>query len=630
MLVAASVMFAVYAWSSWYWIDLIDEGYFIYLGSRVQAGDLPYRDFDSYYTPGIFYLYAWTFDLFGTSVLPVRILMSAVRVLWALLLYRLTRRVAPWPFAVLPFLAVAAVDAAPVFPEPHPSWPAILATLAMIEAVMRHHEGGGRKWIVVAGMLAGVTFDFKQNVGAFSALALGAYLLLREREQTGWLLVAAQAMFALMLVVAVTTLLWPGWSVYLAVAVWLPLVMTLGLLLWSAWTRTRIEGWSEGVLPFMLDALAAGVAFVVVTLAWLVPLATALGVSGVPWGVFVGHVNQGALILPLDPPPPGTRPVLLVGLWLPMLVATLAGWRGLRSPWTLGGALAATVLIVLLPVMPTADAAIVEDPGFYPWLPYLSDELGGLFTYLPSLGAWLGLAMLLTAIVRRAPLQPLAWYLLIGTLSILALYPRVDTVHAMFAGPPLLVVGAWGLARIYRALTLRVPLPARLLVYVSLLVVPIAAVLPHAYWRFVTIVHADPRSPLPPAYVDLGLERAPVRLPEHIATSVRGAVRFIQEGTPPGEPFFTYAVVPLFNFLADRPNPTRFNHFIAGALTPSDLQAVIQDLDRAKPRYILWDHAGVVYFKTDLTNRVLSDYVWGCYEQVASFTPYLILERRCP
>jgi hypothetical protein len=29
------------------------------------------------------------------------------------------------------------------------------------------------------------------------------------------------------------------------------------------------------------------------------------------------------------------------------------------------------------------------------------------------------------------------------------------------------------------------------------------------------------------------------------------------------------------------------------------------------------------------TNRPLSDYIWSCYEQVANFPPYLILERRC-
>ncbi len=167
-------------------------------------------------------------------------------------------------------------------------------------------------------------------------------------------------------------------------------------------------------------------------------------------------------------------------------------------------------------------------------------------------------------------------------------------------------------------------------VYAALLVLAVAAVAPHAYWRYVTIVHANPRAPEPPPYVDLGLERAQVRLPENIADSVRGAVQLVQAGTPHGQPFFAYPVSPMFHFLADRPNPTRHNHFIAGALTPDDLQEVIRDLDQKKPRYILWDHGGVTYFKAELTNRVLHDYIWSCYAQVDNYTPYLILERRCP
>jgi hypothetical protein len=630
VLVAAAVIFVLYVWSSRYWIDLIDEGYFIYLSSRVQAGDVPYRDFDTYYTPGIFYLYAWTFNLFGVSVMSVRILMSAIRVLWALLLYRLTRRVAPWPFALLPFLVVAAVDAAPIFPEPHPSWPAILATLGLVEAITRHQGGGGRRWIVVAGALAGLTFAFKQNLGAFVALAIGAYLLLQPRPRGGRLLLAAQSGFALVLCLAATVLLWPGRSPQLAATVWLPLLVTVVLLLWSTWSRTRLGGWVDGLQPVLLDAVAAGVAFVAVTLVWLVPLTLQLGFSGVPWGVFVGNVNQGALILPLDPPPPATRTVFLVALWLPLVFATLSGRRGLPSRWLLGSAVALSLAILFLPVGYVVDESLAEDPGFYPWLGYLNDELGGLFIYLPALAAWAGVLMLVTAIVRRVPIAPLAWYLLVGTLTTLALYPRVDTIHAMFAGPPLLVVGAWGLAAAYRTLTRGGGPLSKLLVYASLLVVPVAAVSPHVYWRYVTIIHADPRSATPPPYVDLRLDRAPVRIPENYATSIRGAVQYVQAGTPPGAPFFAYPVDPLFNFLADRPNPTRFNHFIAGALTPSDLQEVIRDLDYAKPRYILWDHGGVMYFKADLTNRELSDYIWGCYSQVANFTPYLILERHCP
>ena len=629
--VAAIAIFALYAWSGRYWIDLIDEGYFVYLGSRVHAGDLPYRDFDSYYTPGIFYLFAWTFDLFGLTVEPIRVLMSAIRVLWAVLLYGLTRRVAPWPFALLPFLVIAAVDASPVFPEPHPSWPAILATLGVVESLARHQAGGGRRWIVIAGALAGLTFAFKQNVGAFAALSVGAYLLLvREYRPVGRLLLLAQGLYALMLGAAATVLLWPGLTVRLGASLWMPLLLTLGLLIWLAWTRPVVKGWTAGLACFLPDAIIAGAAFVAVTLAWLVPLTLALGLSGVPWGLFVGHVNQGALILHLDPPSPATRPVLLVGIWLPVVVAMLGGRRAFPSRDLVLWAVAAGILTILMPTAYVPDELLVEDPGLYPWLSLLEAELGTTFLYIPAFSAWAGLAMLVAARLRGAPTSLLAWYLLAGGLTALAIYPRVDTIHAMFAGPPLLVVGAWGLALAHRALAGRSHLVVQVLVYLSLLIVPVASVVPHVYWRYVTITHADPRSPTPPPYVDLDLERAPVRLPEHIAASVRGAVQYVQAGTPPGAPFFAYPVDPLFNFLADRPNPTRFNHFIAGALTPADLDEVIRDLDRAKPRYVLWDHGGVVYFKSDLTNRPLSDYLWGCYAEVANFTPYLILERHCP
>ena len=46
--------FAAYAWSAQFWIDPVDEGYFLDLADRVQHGALPYRDFATYYTPGVF------------------------------------------------------------------------------------------------------------------------------------------------------------------------------------------------------------------------------------------------------------------------------------------------------------------------------------------------------------------------------------------------------------------------------------------------------------------------------------------------------------------------------------------------------------------------------------------------
>jgi hypothetical protein len=346
---------------------------------------------------------------------------------------------------------------------------------------------------------------------------------------------------------------------------------------------------------------------------------------------------------PIEPPPRIARELGLVAIWLPLGVAA-ACWmlgrtkdegrpRFVLRPSSFVLPVVLSLLLPLIPVVTRPPEELAEDPSFYPWLGILNAQLDTLYLYLPALGAWGALATLVVLLLKRptsgsASLRFLPWYLLAGTLAALAVYPRADALHVMFAGPPLFVVGAWVLWRVHGALVGGLSWMARVAVFATLLIVPVAAVSPHAYWRYVTIVHSDPRAAEPPPYVPVDLDRAPVLAPRHVSDNVRGAVEFVRSNTEPGEPFFAYPVVPLFNFLADRPNPTRFDHFLPGALTPDDLDQVIRNLEQARPRYVLWDHGGVAYWKTDQANRVLSDYIWRCYEPVANFPPYLILERR--
>ena len=117
-------------------------------------------------------------------------------------------------------------------------------------------------------------------------------------------------------------------------------------------------------------------------------------------------------------------------------------------------------------------------------------------------------------------------------------------------------------------------------------------------------------------------QRAPAR-PDGRATTRNGRLPGPQYGA--GRLGLRTRGSPL-NFLADRPNPTRFDHFIR-ALTPDDLHAVVDDLESARPRFVVWDHGGVVFWRTDRPNRILSDYIWRCYKQVGAFRLYLVLER---
>ncbi len=46
-------------------IDVVDEGYFADQAARVLHSEVPYRDFDSLYTPGLLYLNAGPFAMLG-------------------------------------------------------------------------------------------------------------------------------------------------------------------------------------------------------------------------------------------------------------------------------------------------------------------------------------------------------------------------------------------------------------------------------------------------------------------------------------------------------------------------------------------------------------------------------------
>ncbi len=514
-------------------IDPVDEGYFLSLADRVRAGSLPYRDFDTYYPPGIFYLYAWLFQLFGVGVGVVRG-FSAVE--WAacwLVLYRLARRLASPLFAVLPFLADALVEPSPMWPTTHPGWLALLAALLALEMVLLHAETDRCLWLGLAGAAVAVAFLFKQNVGAFAALGVAGYVVFHQGVPSGRVVRGVRVAFIVALGLAVAVLLWPGLDDLLAASLLLPVWATLVLLLTSS-ERDRVRGdWVIGLPRIAAEAAMAGGAFLLVTLLWLLPLAVVLGLSQTPFGLFLGVVNQGALTQSLGPPPLGVRVVGLAAIWLPLLLARMSqnlSWR--QIGWCL---IAAAGLSALVLVLPAAPDEMVQGPFSVPVV--LDTELGWLYVYLPAVSAWAALAVLACLRPRWVPLHgPLVWYLLFGTLGALALYPRVDPLHAMLAGPPLFVVGAWALERVHAELAGSAKWPGRVLVFAALLVFPLAAAAPLVYGRYASVSLADSSE----SYVPLGLERAPVLVQPRMALEIGSTVTYIRAHTAPGDPVFAY------------------------------------------------------------------------------------------
>jgi hypothetical protein len=624
------VVFGAYAWLARFGIDLVDEGYFMDLAGRVMHGQLPYRDFDTYYTPGLFYLDAAVFGLFGVSVIPARLVMIGIRVGCEVLLYRLGRRVMPPVFAALPPLVLAAMD---LSSESHPGWPALLGTLLMVDALAACTTSRAR--LVLAGVAAGLAFAFKQNVGAFALLGGIGYLVLQPRAGSGGAVLVARLAYAAGVLLAVRWLLAPAYNELLAVSLWLPLLATIVLLMrWRGpvtlprTARAWAHAFWVGADSLMVDGAWFALGAAAISAAWVLPLVAALGIDHTPFALFTGDVQQGALAWPLDGLPLGAPTLAFSVVWLTVGLAAV-----LRRPdrRLLGWLLAASLVSLLVLLLPTRAAALdplTIKPEAFPRLDWLDLEYGSLYLYLPALAAWGGVLVLLRRLAAGCPRPPpaIVCYLLVGVLAELAFYPRADTTHAILAGAPLLIVGAWVLWCVHRSLSKAVSDVGQAALFGALLLVPAAAAGPHLYLRYLGLAHPEPVASAP-AYVSLDLERAPVLVAQPLADDLRGVVDYIQQGTPPGQAFFAYPVDPLANVLVDRPNPTRFDHLMPGALSAGDLLQVVEALQSSRPRYILWDHAAVVFWNTDRPNRLLSDYIWRCYRQVATFHLFLILER---
>ncbi|MBY0280512.1 hypothetical protein K2Z84_34690 [Candidatus Binatia bacterium] len=150
------------------WFALLDEGYILEIADDINRGNVLYRDVnvDAPF-PGAFYLLAWWFRLFGSSVLSSRVLAVAGFALFATAAFRIARALLPraWSLGLLAVLLCYRVWA---FPHWHIySYSLVSAALlaAAVALVMTFVGRGGSLRPLVAGLLAGAAVMSKQDYG---------------------------------------------------------------------------------------------------------------------------------------------------------------------------------------------------------------------------------------------------------------------------------------------------------------------------------------------------------------------------------------------------------------------------------------------------------------------------------
>ena len=147
---------------------------------RVQAGDIPYRDFWTMYAPGSFYLLALLFTLFGNhyivSTIAASVLCSAAAGLGYLLIFDLLGR--KWLALVCAAVFFAASYSTSYYLSLGPYPPTIFLVLLALYSMVHFYMSQRMAWLFAAGLATGAAIVFKHDVGGYTAIAITAGLLL--------------------------------------------------------------------------------------------------------------------------------------------------------------------------------------------------------------------------------------------------------------------------------------------------------------------------------------------------------------------------------------------------------------------------------------------------------------------
>jgi hypothetical protein len=606
-------------------LDELDEGYFAEQAARVLHGELPYRDFESLYTPGVLYLSSWIFAAAGgPTLIGLRLASLAIRALVALGMYHLGRALVPGCWAMWPpLLLLVGLDTIPAGWEPHPGWYAALGAIVVVWAGARVPDAApGRRWVWlgITGAAAALTFVCKQNAGVLIGLAVVELIVLQGCDvPTGPVTPALRRVqwgTAIGMVGLVLGLVRPYLDPAVALLVVSPVLLTSLLLL----SHGKVDKDGVGLRDRLGPLIPFAAGWSMVTLPWLAVLLVSLGGDARQLGAFVGAVDQSGLYFP--PQLPGPVALAVVGIGV-LIVAGARAQGGQHAVLLLVGAVVVGVTVgsTRLADEPTLASVLLapERVGF------------GIVSLLPAIAAW-STAWLARAAPVSAAAWRLRWYLVAGSLFLITQYPRMDTFHLAWSAPLLLVLGGVVLACAHTWLTQRWP-TGRLrtgLVALGLLSVGLSAAMPAVYQRAGVLFVSNPDTGWPERTWLVQLDRPAIvdgfRIGVAAAWQLRDLLDYLDAETSPGEAIFVYPSSPLLYVLANRPNPTRYSH-VYPSMSTADQQLLANTLDRAGVRVIVVSDAWLDFWGTTDGDVVMTAYLSTNFQERAQFGVFRVLVR---
>jgi 4-amino-4-deoxy-L-arabinose transferase-like glycosyltransferase len=155
-----------------------DEGIILQGAQRILEGQILYRDFFSFFTPGSYYLLALLFKIFGSSLLVARTALAFYGGIFSVFTYLMARRVCS-RWAALAAAYLVTITCVPWrFLALH-NWDSTLMACLAVYCTVCLIEKPRWGWVFAAGSFASITVLFEQSKGAglVMGLALGLTLI---------------------------------------------------------------------------------------------------------------------------------------------------------------------------------------------------------------------------------------------------------------------------------------------------------------------------------------------------------------------------------------------------------------------------------------------------------------------
>ena len=605
-----------------------DEGNAIHPSIRVQNGDLPYRDFYTLYTGGVYYFYAALFKVFGVHIGIIRVALALLIGLTSVMTVRIAERLMPglWPF--LPGLVF--LLAFPINPTAFHSWYSVFFGTAALLAMIRFLEDGRYRNLLIAGLAAGCGFLAKQTMGAFTysgliALLIWQFPLIPGQGRATW----DRAIRTLCLLIAAlvyTIYIQPAWMRQPHVAyLFLSLLWLSPLMIWFSESQDDANQDTSGVRPVLW-----------ITTGFLLPLVCYAG-------FFAWHGGLSDLIYGTFQFPGRYLDLWVNGNSFPQLQDWVQNPLGTFLLLLLAPAWAITkrwdhvflrkilwpllcLLLLIYPVRLILDGidAWTSPSAFLGWA---NLEIFYSVVYLASpLIPWLVFPFLVCEHIRPGCLgltdsdRRIIGAVFIAHLYVLfCIYPMQHPFYLVYAMPTAFVLYMFIVHRLWilsteadwftQSWSSRGRHTIRL---ASMLLLPLTAITAFViwgsqYWLELRTLGEEGSLTLDKR-ISYTLPRGTwgIAVKKNYADPIEAICRHIRTRTSAEEPVFVAAANgPLIMFLSERDTPAPV-HFPLGSLNQSEQTGIIDALDRTRTRYlvidwrfedaaVLWEYIHVYY-----------------------------------